>query len=114
MILLGFLVFGLGVLFLYLENDRIGFALGITGFTSALLGVIGGNWIAANSVEIRGHRTAHKVAVVGFCIAVVGIVLDEFLAKVGAFVMIGGLCTMFFGFLLAVRSINQKNSEKQR
>ena len=111
MILLGFFVFALGTLFLtYGSNDRIGFGLGLTGFTLVLLGVVGGNWIASHSPGVGGYGRVHRVAIVGFCIAVAGIVLEEFIPNVGVIVMVGGLCTMFVGFIVAVMRINRSNT----
>jgi hypothetical protein len=112
MILLGFFVFALGILFLtYGSNDRIGFGLGLTGFTLVLLGVVGGNWIASRSPSVGGYGAVHRVAIVGFCVAIAGIVLEEFLPSVGVIVMVGGLCTMFIGFIVAVIRINRTNTK---
>jgi len=111
MILLGFLVFAVGILFLtYGSHDRLGFGFGLTGFSLVLLGVVGGNWIASYLPGVEGHGRVHRVALVGFCIAVVGIVLGEFLPDVGAIVMIGGLCTMFVGFIAAVIRIKRTSA----
>ena len=103
MMLVGFLVFAAGLLFLsYFDNQRIGLALGIVGFALVLLGVVGGNWMASHSVPNQRYGRAHRISVVGFCIAVVGIVVGEWLSDVGTFVMVAGLCTMFLGFFLVV------------
>lgn len=108
MILLGFLVFAAGILLLtYGSNSRIGFGLAITGFTLAFLGVVGGNWIMSYFPGVEGHGKVYRVAIVGFCIAVIGIVLGEFLPDVGAVVMVGGICTIIVGCIVAVMRINR-------
>lgn len=110
MILLGFLVFAAGILFLtYLDNDRVGYALGVTGFALVLLGVVGGNWLASHAPEMERYGRAHRVAVVGFSVTVVGIVVGEFFPNIGVFVFVGGLCIMFFGFILTVWSISKSH-----
>lgn len=114
MILLGFLVFTLGILLsTYFDNDRLGFSLSICGFALALLGIVGGNWIAASKVGVESYARAHRVAVVGFSIAVVGILLGEFFSGIGSYVMAGGLGVMFLGFIFAVWAINRRKEIKQ-
>ena len=113
MILCGFLVFALGILLsTYFNNERIGFSLSIAGFALALLGIVGGNWIAASKVGVQSYANAHRIAVVGFLIAVVGILLGEFFSGIGSYVMAGGLGVMFLGFIVAVWAINRRGEIK--
>ncbi len=107
MILVGFVVFFLGAAFLYFDISRLGINLGIIGFTLALLGAIGGNWVASKAHSNQRYGKAHRIALAGFCIAIVGMVCGEFFPDLGSVVMIAGLSTMFLGFFFAVWSINR-------
>lgn len=99
MISVGFLVFAVGLLLLgYFNKQRIGFALGIVGFALVVLAVVGGNWIASHSVPNQRYGRAHRISIIGFCIAGVGILAGEWWPDVGRYIMVGGLCTMFLGF----------------
>jgi len=108
MVLVGFAVFFLGAAFTYFDNNRIGFSLGIIGFALALLGAIGGNWVASQAHSNQRYGRAHRIAVVGFCIAILGMVCGEFFPDLGNVVLVFGLSVMFFGFLFAVWSINRR------
>ena len=107
MLLVGFVTFILGGALLVLNYDKIGMGLGIAGFSLALLGIVGGNWVAARSHENTSYGVAHRIALIGFCISVVGIVGGDFLPALGNTVMIGGLCVMFFGFIFTMWKISK-------
>ena len=115
MILLGFLVFGVGVLVsTYGGNIRIGYGLGLIGFVMAFLGVVAGNWIMSRLAGMGAHGRVHRLAIAGFCVTVAGIIAGEFFPDAGAIVVVGGLCMIFLSAISALLRINRNAEPESR
>lgn len=111
--ILGFVTFAIGLAVLvYGSSDRLGFSLSFIGFSLAFLGMIAGNWIISRDVDPAGLGKAYRVAIVGFCIAVSGILLQEVVAEIGTAIMAIGLVVMFGGFFVAAQKLGRADKSE--